>query len=47
MDTKPLTTNNIIKVLREDASSKTCFIGCFPRDNLPVIKTLPACLVVK
>ena len=46
MDTKPLTTNNIIKVLREDASSKTCFIGCFPRDNLPVIKTFPACLVV-
>jgi hypothetical protein len=46
MDIKPMTTNSIAKILREDPFSKTFFIGVFPRDQLPIIKSYPASFVI-
>jgi hypothetical protein len=47
MDIKPMTTNSIAKILREDPFSKTFFIGAFPRDQFPIIKSYPASFVIR
>ena len=46
MDIRPLTTKSIAKILSEDPYSKTSFIGVFPRDQMPAIKSYPVSFVI-
>jgi hypothetical protein len=46
MDVKPMTSIEISDILRKDPCSKLCFIGVFPRDQLPVITMYPVAFVL-
>ncbi len=47
MDTLPLTTIEIDKIVRSDSFCRFHFMGVFPRDKLPTVNKYPASFFLK